>query len=134
MSTTFFDDLVEQGEQQYQKWLFGSLSRQLVPASERFDYAIAVIYAGGSLAAGFIETEAKILANAKRIYDTIVAAAETGGFKDADMLALYFKRERWTSGAAEIAADMVDCIGGPEAFIDLFDLAARTPETMGGIQ
>ncbi|MGK5028481.1 hypothetical protein [Janthinobacterium sp. MDT1-19] len=128
------NELIEDAEIQRQAWLAGSVCRQFISALERPTFSIAVIYITGSILAGTIETDSEVMANANRIYGGLVEKAEAGGFQEADILAVYFRKNRWTPMAAELATELVECAGGVDAFLDMFDLLARSTSSMGFIQ
>ncbi|KAB8042575.1 hypothetical protein [Janthinobacterium aquaticum] len=127
-------ELIEDFENERQAWLAGVVCRQFIPALELPEFSVAVIYMVGSLSTGGIEADSETMSNAKRIYSGLVQKAEAGGFQEADILSVYFHKHRWTPVAAELAAELVECAGGIDAFLDLFDLLARDTESMGLVQ
>lgn len=70
-------------------------------------------------------------ARAGAVLASLSMAAMGGGFGDGDLITALAARGRWTGLMEELAADMVDHIGGPDEFFALLDLTTTLNDWIG---
>ena len=68
---------------------------------------------------------------ANEILAGLLRAAAAGGFVDADIILQLAARRRFTGLIDQLAAEVVDCIGGPDKFFALLDLSTTPNDWIG---
>lgn len=98
------------------------LSRQIIPSDDKHPCVMAVVMVASQFISGEAQCNAEGMAIVGALYRNLVQAAELGGFKDADVLHMYVKRNRWRETSFDLLDDMIACVGGPDACLDIIDL------------
>ncbi|MFS2007937.1 hypothetical protein ACEN9F_30455 [Duganella sp. CT11-25] len=70
-------------------------------------------------------------ARAGAVLASLSMAAMGGGFGDGDLIIALAVRRRYTGLIEELAAEMVDRIGGPDEFFALLDLSTTLNDWIG---
>lgn len=97
------------------------LCRYAIPEADRIELAIVTVLSmGGSAERGELDIHGRPFA--AQIFDDLLSKAIAGGFKEGAMLACYGKARSFTLDAMDLAAEMVHCIGGHDAVLDICDL------------
>ncbi|WP_219117110.1 hypothetical protein [Janthinobacterium sp. UMAB-56] len=110
-----------------------NLCRYAIPECDRIEIAMAtVLLLSGDAERGELDVHGRPFA--AQIYADLLGKAIAGGFKDAAILAAYGKAKAFTSTGMELATDMVRCIGGHDAVLDICDLHTFKPADCGALQ
>ena len=104
------------------------LARYAIPEWDRVQYALAAVLMFSGMAA---RGESNF---GTKIYEHLLRAANENGFFEADMLAWYGRHNRCSLLTEQIAAEMIQCIGGHDAVLDICDLYAFKPNDYGALQ
>nr|WP_315401769.1 hypothetical protein [uncultured Duganella sp.] len=109
------------------------LARHAIPEPDRIELAmIGVLHIAGAAERGELDVEGRPFA--EKVFTHMLAKAIDGGFCDGATLACYGKANAYTPTSMKLAANMVNCIGGHDAVLDIFDLHAFNHTGYGALQ
>lgn len=109
------------------------LARHVIPEPDRIELAmVGVLHIAGAAERGELDIEGRPFA--ERVFSHLLAKAIDGGFRDGATLACYGKANAHTPTSMTLAANMVSCIGGHDAVLDIFDLHTFNHAGYGALQ
>lgn len=75
--------------------------------------------------------DAEEMARASAVLSSVLVAAMGAGFVDSDLLLALAARQRWTGAIEDMAAEIVQRIGGPDELFALLDLSTTMADWIG---
>lgn len=109
------------------------LARHVIPEQDRIEIALfGVLNIAGAAERGELDYQGQPFA--ERIFADLLSKAIAGGFREGAMLACHGKARACTPTSMRLAADMVRCVGGHDAVLDIIDLHTFNPSGYGVLQ
>ncbi|USX25817.1 hypothetical protein NHH73_25105 [Oxalobacteraceae bacterium OTU3CINTB1] len=110
-----------------------SISKQAQPGAPVADASLVVVALAAAThrAADLGKEDAD---RAQIMLFNVLLAAQIGGFVDADIILQLAARRRFTGLIDQLAAEVVERIGGPDKFFALLDLSTTPDDWNGFIQ
>lgn len=109
------------------------LARHVVPEQDRIELALfGVLNIAGAAERGELDYQGQPFA--ELIFAHLLKQAIAGGFREGAMLACHGKAKACTPVSMRLAADMVRCVGGHDAVLDIIDLHTLNPNEYGALQ